>query len=203
MYYLCGGGKMSDTVIVTERQVPVVVRTTAPESILVTSVGGEVSSVKSDESTDAVVTTAAPEVVVIKDLAVGPPGTRGPQGIPGPAGGTVVVYPAGIVLSGHRMVVVEDGVVVYADCLTAAHGNVVLGMTIGAAMLGADATVQTSGVIEEPSWNWTLGVPVWLGENGLLVQVAPVAGFSLIVGFPIADDTLFIDIREPIFLEGD
>jgi hypothetical protein len=129
---------------------------------------------------------------------------QGPQGIPGPVGSvgaTILIYSAGINLSGHRMVVLDDDtMVLYADNTIPAHANKVLGMTVGAAMAGADVTIQSGGELVEPSWNWAMGIPVWLSANGLLTQVVPVSGFSLIIGFPITATKVFIDIKVPIFL---
>jgi len=125
-------------------------------------------------------------------------GPQGLQGVPGPA---IFTYSAGIDLSGHRMVVLDDSaLVVYADNTVDAHANKVIGMTTGAAMVGAGVTIQAGGELTEPSWDWTLNIPVWLGVNGLLTQAVPVSGFSLIIGFPISQTSIFIDIHEPIFL---
>jgi len=126
---------------------------------------------------------------------------RGPQGIPGTAAGTFLQYPAGLALSGHRMVVLDDQEkVIYADNSILSHANKVLGMTTGASVLNDISTIQVNGSISEPSWNWELEVPVWLSTNGLLTQVFPTYGFSLIIGFPLTSTNLFIDIKEPIFL---
>ena len=131
----------------------------------------------------------------------GEQGPQGIQGIPGPTGGVSLIYPAGVALGGHRMVILDDaGLAVYADNTIAAHANKVLGMTTGAASLGASATIQTGGELTEPSWTWTLDVPIYLSANGLLTQTPPTTGFSLIVGFPITATKIFINLREPIFL---
>lgn len=125
------------------------------------------------------------------------PGPRGADGLPG---GSVLSYPAGEILSGHRMVVLENGELFYADKTIEVHATKVLGMTTGATMQGAIAAVQTGGEIIEPSWTWTLDVPVWLSTNGLLSQTPPTSGFSLIIGFPISSTKLLIRISEPLFL---
>lgn len=132
----------------------------------------------------------------------GQQGPQGIQGIPGPTGGTALQYTAGVALGGHRMVVLDaTGNAIYADNLTPGHLFKVLGMTTGAAGAGAVATIQTGGELTEPSWNWDVALPVYLGTNGQLTQVAPAApAFQLIVGFPISPTTLFINLREPISL---
>jgi hypothetical protein len=152
------------------------------------------------EDTQMITTFVNNEPTIIESIEIGP------QGIPGPRGETgdstnFVVYPAGQILSGHRMVVLDsDGKAIYADRTIPEHANKVFGMTIGAAMQDADANIQIMGELTEPSWAWTLDIPIWLSVNGLLTQTIPTSGFSLIIGFPITATKIFIDIHEPIFL---
>jgi hypothetical protein len=128
-------------------------------------------------------------------------GAQGPVGPPGPTGGYALQYPAGEALGGHRMVVLDDtGKAIYADSTILTHANKVLGITTGAASVGATATIQTGGEMTEPSWSWVLGTPIWLSLAGMLTQVAPVTGFSLIVAFPVSATKAIISLREPIFL---
>lgn len=126
--------------------------------------------------------------------------TPGPQGEAGLPGGSTLTYPAGDNLSGHRIVLIENGAAIYADCSTPGHVNRALGMTTGAATLGADTTIQTGGEITEPLWNWTVDTPVWLSTNGLLTQTVPTSGFSLIIGIPVTETKLYLRFREPIKL---
>ena len=132
----------------------------------------------------------------------GPPGEAGADGAPGPPGesievGAIIACTTEMPLSGHRFVVLDNDMAVYADCLTENHAHRVIGMTTGASDDG-NVSVQTSGEHEEPTWSWTLGHPVFLGENGLMTQTAPTTGFSLIVGFPMTATKLFIKINQPI-----
>ena len=107
-------------------------------------------------------------------------------------------------LGGHRVVAADDaGHAIHADPSNVAHAGRILGMTTGAAGLGSQAEIVRAYEMEEPSWAWTLGSPVFLGAAGVLTQVvpeAPSATFSLIVGFPITPTRLYIHIREPILL---
>jgi hypothetical protein len=131
----------------------------------------------------------------------GEQGPSGPPGPPGPTGGEALQYQAGEALGGHRMVVLNDtGKAIYADNTVLSHANKVLGMTTGAVSMGDTATIQTGGEMTEPSWSWVLDTPIWLSSSGMLTQVAPVTGFSLIVAFPITAIKVFINLHEPIFL---
>jgi hypothetical protein len=153
-----------------------------------------------------IIEITTPEIVVVNDteieiLEVAAQGAPGIQGIPGVSGGLTLQYIAGYALGGHRMVVLNSAsAAIYADNSIPAHASKVLGITTGAASLGAMATIQTGGEMEEPAWNWVLDTPVWLSSNGLLTQFAPVTGFSQIIGFPITATKLFINLREPITL---
>ena len=138
---------------------------------------------------------------VVNIVETSPPkGEKGDQGEPGLAGHVNDEYPAGEILSGHRIVIVQNDQVFYADNSIAGHAFQVFGMTTGAVLQGAYPIIQTYGVIEEPSWNWDTSLPIWLGSNGLLQKTPPSSGFSLIIGFPVSPTSMFINIREPIFL---
>lgn len=132
-------------------------------------------------------------------------GQQGPQGEPGPpgqAGENFLTYPAGANIGGHRAVVLNSNEeAIYADYSNLDHAFKVLGITTGAASAGADATIQPFGEIAEPSWNWALDQPVYLGANGQLTQTPPSSGFLLVVGFPISPTKLYVEIGESIFLQ--
>lgn len=110
-------------------------------------------------------------------------------------------YFAATALGGHRVVAMNsDGKAEYADQTNAAHINKVLGITTSAVNADEIASIVRGGEVTEPSWSWTVTLPVFLGTNGLLTQTQPSTGFSLIVGFPVATTKLFVSIREPIAL---
>lgn len=124
-------------------------------------------------------------------------------GLQGPAGPstTTLSKTAGETLSGHRVVIVgDDGLIYYADKGVDAHKHKVLGITTGAANSGATATIHSYGAITEPSWIWTMGLPVWLSTQGQLTQTPPTSGFILEIGFPLSATTLFVDIDKAITL---
>lgn len=128
-------------------------------------------------------------------------GQRGADGEPGVAGGVVVQCTVGEALGGHRVVVLNAAAAaVYASNAVPEHLHKVLGLTTGAVILGAEATVQTGGEMTEPTWAWTLDAPIFLGANGLLTQTPPVSGFLLVVAFPVTATKIFIKLREPLAL---
>lgn len=132
----------------------------------------------------------------------GAPGPQGPPGPPGAAGGTSVTKLAAQALSGHRIVRTVDGATVdYCDADTLAHRDTLLGMTQGAAGAGASVVVQTTGEIDEPSWSWTAGLPVFCGPMGALTQTYSSAWkFARIVGWAQSPTRIWFSPREPITL---
>lgn len=130
-------------------------------------------------------------------------GEQGPPGPPGQAGVTYLTFLADGALGGHRAVVMTTvGKVGYADNTMLTHANGVLGITIGAAADGDSVNVQTTGEVIEPSWNWTLNLPVFLSVNGLLTQTYPTGEFVLIIGVPTAPTKLIIGVKLPFVLEN-
>jgi hypothetical protein len=116
-------------------------------------------------------------------------------------GGSTVAVQAGEALGGHRIVYKNnDGKVYYADCTEISHLNRILGLTVGAINSQANGVVLCFGLITEPSWTWTMGLSVYLSTSGLLTQTAPTSDFALIVGFPTATTSMFIDIQMPVML---
>jgi hypothetical protein len=116
-----------------------------------------------------------------------------------PVGQSVV---AGAALSGHRAIALVGGVAVYADCTVADHAYLTIGVSKDAALAGSNLLVFNRQSIEEPTWNWVPGQPVFLGQGGLLTQSAPIspALFVLEVGVAISAYRLNVDIQRPIFI---
>lgn len=134
----------------------------------------------------------------------GEQGLQGLPGAPGASGDVSFIYRAAFAISGHRIVTLdEQGKAIYASATLASHANRIVGMTTNAAAADDALNVKKFGEVTEPSWNWQLDKPVYLGADGFLTQVppeAPAAKFSVVVGFPISATTLFINIGIPITL---
>lgn len=143
-------------------------------------------------------------LTIVSEAAQGPQGIPGPKGDKGVPGGTEITRPAAINLSGHRVVMLDgQGGATYASNADQTHANRLVGMTTHAAVSGAPVAISIYGEVTEPSWNWNVDQPVYLGVDGFLTQTppaAPAAKFSVVVGFPISATTLFINIGIPITL---
>ena len=118
-----------------------------------------------------------------------------------PSGNSFVKKMADIALSGHRAVYIkENSKVNYADKDDLTSALMVLGITVAAASADTLVDVQYSGELVEPSWNWVVNSPVYLGSNGLLTQVVPTTGLIRQLGIPSAPTSLFIEIQSLIKL---
>ncbi len=129
--------------------------------------------------------------------------TAGEQGPPGPSfDGTMInklSMPAQGALSGHRVMRgTGDGHVQYASSADVLDAPVVLGISTGAAADGAPISVQYAGEMIEPSWSWTPGLPIFCGVGGVLTQVNPSTGFSLVVGVASTPTVIVVGIKQPI-----
>jgi len=128
-------------------------------------------------------------------------GRRGPQGPPGLAGGASIARQASTALSGHRAVRERaDGAVEYADPAAPSGLSTVLGITSGAAVSGASATIVTTGDLVEPTWSWTPGGLIYLGSAGALTQSAPVSGSLMVLGVATSATSMLVRIAAPIQL---
>lgn len=108
---------------------------------------------------------------------------------------------AGVNLAAHRLVVLDaTEYFIYADNSLLDHAHKLFGMTVGAVTAGNEVLVRRTGAFVDGAWNWTLNQPIFVGANGNLTQVPPVAGFSLIVGFPESPTKIMLDFGVPIIL---
>lgn len=134
-------------------------------------------------------------------VVAGQRGRAGPQGQPGPAGGSAFMRAAGHALSALTVVYETDsGAVLTLDPDDINHIDLLAGITISAAGAGQLVTVQRSGVLDAAGLGLSPG-RVWLGAGGRLVQDPPENGFDVLLGYATAEQRLYIDISEPIQLE--
>ena len=138
------------------------------------------------------------DVEVLEAAAQGP---RGPQGIPGPAGGAAFIRVAAVTLSA-LVVVWEDsaGLVRPLDYRDEEHAALLCGLTITSADAGQDVTVQRIGPLDAAGLGLIPG-RVWLGVDGRLTQAPPQDGCDILVGNATADERIYLNFNEAIYLE--
>lgn len=139
--------------------------------------------------------TTAQDVIVEVSL-------QGPPGPPGPGTLLTVTATAGVLLSGHRAVVADDeGLLIYADRLLLEEIDRPVWLTTRSWSVGDEATVVAYGTVDEPSWAFTPGLPLYLGLNGLLSQIPPITGFLLRLGVAVTATRIFFNPGVPIALQ--
>lgn len=144
-------------------------------------------------SRDDLTVTPIPGDLIIDVEMTGPPGRDGANGA------VDLIRVAEIDLSGHRVVKAVNGSKAnYASALVEADGGIVLGVTTGAAIQGANATIKFEGEMIEPSWNWALG-PVFVGADGVLTQAPPSGEFSKQIGVATAPTVLVVGLEPTIY----
>ena len=132
-------------------------------------------------------------------ILAGQRGQEGPQGIPGPAGGTAVARVAGETLSALRVVYEVDGEVFLLDSTDDVHIDQLLGLTITSGAASENVNVQLVGAVDDASWSWTPG-RVYLGASGFLTQTPPDAGYLVLVGYAVSATRLVLNIQDNIEL---
>lgn len=79
-----------------------------------------------------------------------------------------------------------------------AESRTPVGVTTTAATTGNPVMVRPFGEITDVSWSWTVGLPVMLGVDGSLTQVAPSSDFIVVIGMATGTTTLFVNIQPPV-----
>lgn len=129
------------------------------------------------------------------------PGVSPQGGVSNIFGNAIAAVPIG----GHRVVASNyNGELIYASSAAVETAHRVRGIVSTAYSPGATCQFQIVGEIEEPSWNWNVEIPLWLGPDGQITQTVPSlpsAKFSLQVGFPVSSKIIQVSIGYPIFLE--
>lgn len=104
-------------------------------------------------------------------------------------------------LSALRIVALNDsGRLIYADSSIADHAFRVQGILETAISAGYAIAPLSDGSISDGSWNWAIGIPVFLGTDGILTQTAPESGFILQVATVENATSLSFEIQPPILI---
>lgn len=118
-------------------------------------------------------------------------GLRGAAGPQGPSGAQATITAAEN-LGGHRAVTARG-----FHC-TPATADELLGITLGAANIGTQASYVSQGVMEEGSWNWTPGAPIFLGAAGVLTQNPLTTGLVRRIAWAVTPTKINVDFSPTI-----
>jgi hypothetical protein len=98
-------------------------------------------------------------------------------------------------LGGGRIVTIFDDVANYADNINNFDGQ--LGITCHASSMGDPIKIKIFGSITDPAWSFNAGV-IFLSNNGLMTQIQPIIGASVIIGKAKNANSIFIKPEIPI-----
>jgi len=117
----------------------------------------------------------------------------------------VVERVAGETISAHRIVKRGlDGKLYYASCTNLDDIDRIVGLSLNAAEAGGVVRVLVLGTCKDPSFNFDVTKPLFLGVNGRLVQYVPdVALFVQRLGRVVGPQEILIDLDESIVLDLD
>ena len=114
---------------------------------------------------------------------------------------TVPIPSGGDSVGGFRfMAYAADGSLVYADNRNREHMTRLAGITLGDAMEGETIRVRRSGSVSDQTFTYNITKPLFLGQNGFLVQTAPTTGIVCNVGIVNAQNEIIIDIGTPTWV---
>jgi len=127
-------------------------------------------------------------------LGAGPAGDVGPDGPPGPPGvaGTPVV--AAVDLGGHR------AITVFGQYASPDDEDILAGITTNAVKAGDTTYALRDGIITEPSWSWTPGLPIFIASGGVLTQSPPTSAKIRRVAWAMTSTTINVDFYPAIEL---
>ena len=115
----------------------------------------------------------------------------------------LVTLTAGENINAYQVVIVKsDGLVWKADAATTAHAGAVIGIADTSATTGNPLNIQSSGVMLNMGWSWTVGARVYVGLGGALTQTVPSGSgnFEQVIGIALSATELDINIGTPIVL---
>jgi hypothetical protein len=122
-----------------------------------------------------------------------PAGTIGATGPTGPAGGTAVTYTAGETLAAGRVVIIDGGEAFYFQPSDATHHGRAYGVTVSAASIGASASIQIGGEIENAAFTFGADSPLWVYNNGIIVDTVPAVSIVQSAGTAAAPNKMRIN----------
>lgn len=144
------------------------------------------------------------EYLKLKDTA--PVDISTPINFSGPVTGldtisTDVFTTAGETISALRILSNNDfGKAVYTDPTDPDSIRKIIGMSVSAGAIDSQIKMLSYGKHIDGGLSLDINLPLFLGTNGTITQVAPVAGSSVVLGHAQSTNTLFLDIKRPIIL---
>ena len=102
-------------------------------------------------------------------------------------------------ISGHRAVMATPLGAEHAD---PANASAVIGISKHAAVAGDLVGIATQNALNEPTWAWTPGAPVFFVADGLLTQAVPTTVAVMPIGTALTPTSILINPLHAVFLES-
>jgi len=111
-------------------------------------------------------------------------------------------YLAGTALSALRAIALDpaSGNIIYASSDIPNHAISTLGILPTAVIQGSYVSAVTEGLMQDNFWDWTPGLPIFLGLNGALTQNVPQAGFIKQLAIALTPNQINVNIQEATFI---
>jgi hypothetical protein len=109
---------------------------------------------------------------------------------------STVELTAGEAISALRAVAVKDGKAYTASSADASYP--VLGIAKTSADSGSSITVQTDGILDDPSFEYSQ--PLYIDSIGRLTEQAPTSGIAQQVATPAGAGRISIELQQPLYL---
>jgi len=136
----------------------------------------------------------------MKLFNTGPQGIQGDKGDKGDKGDTGASgalssysYITGEALGGHRGIVIDNNIAYYADNTNLNHINKPIGISTIASTKGEEITVVFYGEVEADLWNWDITKPIFISQNGVLIQDFTEGGFACVIARPVTSKKIFVN----------
>ena len=111
----------------------------------------------------------------------------------------VIPVIAGEQISALRAIKVIDDKAYVCDSSNVEDADLCIGISVTAANQGESLAVQTSGIMEDSSWNFIAGQPIYFNAEGRLEQTVPLENFSQIIGYSITESKLKIEVQQALY----
>lgn len=150
-------------------------------------------TVSQDGCLDVEVSVPSPVVIEVTTGLIGPPGPTGPSGSANVTG--MAVQPVSALRAISR---IGTGVE-HTDVSSLNSLSKFEGVSINAAGVGFEVTIFKSGLLTDVSWNWTDGLPIFIGAGGVLTQTPSALIASQEVAIAVSPTSILLK-PQPLFL---
>jgi len=131
----------------------------------------------------------------------GIPGPPGPQGPPSTIAERLIkTYAASEPISAMKLVYLTSPTEVGVGSSTTYEKALIAGVALNAASTGQDVEVLMFGLVADAVFSYSVNEVLFLSSSGSITNVAPVTGYSVIIGKGLGAGNGFIKISETVTL---